>query len=210
MSALEDLLDQLDTVRERTLVALEALPDEALVTPGVIGRWSIADLLSILTAWDAEVVTGMMQLQAGKSPERLLAALRNPDIYNAQRYQDARGRTLDVIFDDFQRSRTKLEEWLSELTERALTDPKHFRSLGGASLGRIIADATHRHETRYLPFLTTFADRWEDAEPEVEEPGVAALGEPISLADIDILGAPGANGNTAEFTFPEDDDDDFE
>ena len=58
MFTLEDLLDRLDAARERTLVALEALPDEALTQPGVVGRWAIADLLSILTAWDAEVVTG--------------------------------------------------------------------------------------------------------------------------------------------------------
>jgi hypothetical protein len=54
MLTLEELLDRLDTARERTLMALEMLPDEALVQPGAIGRWSIADLLSILTAWDAE------------------------------------------------------------------------------------------------------------------------------------------------------------
>ena len=65
MFTLEDLLDRLDTARERTLVALEMLPDEALSQPGAIGRWSIADLLSILTAWDAEIVTGLMQLSNG-------------------------------------------------------------------------------------------------------------------------------------------------
>ena len=36
---------------------------EALVAPGVIGRWSIADLLSILTAWDADVVTGLVDVR---------------------------------------------------------------------------------------------------------------------------------------------------
>ena len=37
MFTLEDLLDRLDTARERTLVALEMLPDEALSQPGAIG-----------------------------------------------------------------------------------------------------------------------------------------------------------------------------
>lgn len=200
MSALEDLLDQLDATRERTLVALEMLPDEALVAPAVIGRWRIADLLSILTAWDAEVVTGLMQLQGGKTPERLLAALRQPDVYNAQRYQDAQGRDLDSIFDDFQSARLRLEEWLGELSERALIDRGHYRSLGGVPLFRLIAQATYEHEARYLPFLTAFAQRWEDEAPD----------EVIALGDIDILGVPGANGDTAGMIFPEDDDDDFE
>ena len=214
MLALEDLLDRLDAARERTLVALEALPDEALTQPGVIGRWAIADLLSILTAWDAEVVTGLMQLTTGKTPERLLAALRNPDIYNAQRYQDAQGRDLDAIFDDFQSSRLHLEEWLSGLSDRALTEPRHYRALGGEPLIRLIARATYDHEARYLPFLTTFAQQWEDTEEEtggeIRDTSGGELGETIPLGAIDILALPGVNGDTTELAFPEDDDDDFE
>jgi hypothetical protein len=185
MSALEDLLDQLDATRERTLVALQNLPDEALVAPGVIGRWSIADLLSILTAWDAEVVTGLLRLKQGKPPERLLAAVANPDLYNAERYQDAQGRDLEVIFEDFQGARLHLEEWLGELSERALTDPRHYKALSGQALGRLIARATYEHEARYLPFLTTYAGHWEPG--EMEEP------ETIPLLGIDVL-TPGGNG----------------
>lgn len=198
MSALEDLLDKLDAVREKTLVALETLPDEALAAPGVIGRWSVADLLSILTAWDAEVVTGLLRLEQGKPPEKLLAALANPDLYNAARYQDAQGRELDVVFEDFQGARLHLEEWLSELSERALTDPRRYKSLGGASLGKLIAKATYEQETRYLPFLTAFAGRWEAAEEEA-----ASI---IAPADIDVIGAiaagdpPSANGSRPEET----------
>lgn len=194
----------MDATRERTLVALETLPDEALLAPGVIGRWSIADLLSILTAWDAEVVTGLLRLKQGKPPEKLLAAAAHPDLYNAGRYQDAQGRDLDVIFDDFQGARLHLEEWLSELSERSLSDPRHYKTLGGESLGRLIARATYEHEARYLPFLTTFAGRWEPEERD--EP------ETISLAGIDVLSPTGngllpAAGESQEELNDESDDD---
>ncbi|MBP6015096.1 MAG: DinB family protein [Candidatus Promineofilum sp.] len=195
MSALEDILDELDAGRERTLVALETLPDEALIAPGVIGRWSVADLLSILTAWDAEVVTGLLRLEQGKPPEKLLAALTNPSLYNAARYQDAQGRDLDVVFEDFQGARLHLEEWLSDLSERALTDPRHYKSLGGVALGKIIAQATYKQEARYLPFLTAFADRWEAAEEEA-----ASV---IMPADIDVMDTgdrPPSNGSGPEET----------
>ena len=205
MSALEDLLDNLDAARERTLMALEMLPDEALVAPGVIGRWSIADLLSILTAWDAEVVTGLLRLQGRKPPEKLLAALANPDFYNAARYQDAQGRDLEVIFNDFQAARMHLEEWLSELSERALTDPRHYKALGGQPIGRVIARATYEHEARYLPFLTTYADRWEPEEEVDDVPGGISLAT-IGFADALHSGdLPSGNGFGLEET--EDDDD---
>ena len=198
MLALEDILDALDASREHTLVALEALPDEGLVAPGVIGRWSVADLLSILTAWDAEVVTGLLRLEQGKPPEKLLAALENPALYNAARYQDAQGRDLDVVFEDFQGARLHLEEWLSDLYERALTDPRRYKSLGGVPLAKLIARATYEQEARYLPFLTIFADRWEAAEEEA-----ASM---ITPADIDVIGtiatsdSPSANGDRPEET----------
>ena len=192
MLILEDLLDNLDSTRESTLIALEMLPDEALVAPGVVGRWSVADLLSILTAWDAEVVTGLLRLQQGKPPEKLLAALANPNRYNADRYQDAQGRDLGVIFEDFQGARLHLEEWLSELSEKALSDPKHYKTLGGVALNKIIAKATYWHEARYLPFLVTYAEAWESAEqPDEPDDYTEAV---ITLADIALIGTIPADG----------------
>lgn len=180
MSAKEDLLDQLDLTRERLLVAIEPLPDEALMQPGVVGRWSVADLLSILTAWEAELVTGLMQLKQGRTPARLLAALDQPDQYNARNFQDSQGRDLDLIFDDFQGSRLHLEDWLEAFNEKALTAPGHYKALGGRSLQDVIAAATYQHEARYLPFLETFAQRW-----EVTAATAASNGRPETTNDHD-------------------------
>lgn len=203
MTTHEDLLDRLDETRERLLMALEPLPDAALLTPGVIGRWSVADLLSILTAWDAEVVTGLLRLKQGKSPDKLLAAIRNPDAYNAGRYEEAQGRDLDVIFDDFQGARLHLEDWLGEFPEKTLTDPQHYKALGGVALSRLIAQATYENEARYLPFLQSFAERWEPAD-EMDE-------EIITLAGIDILNtgpAPDGGHSNGDTPWGHDDDDD--
>lgn len=206
MTTHEDLLDRLDETRERLLMALEPLPDAALLAPGAVGRWSIADLLSILTAWDAEVVTGLLRLKQGKSPDKLLAAVRNPDAYNAGRYQDAQGRDLDVIFEDFQGARLHLEDWLGEFSAKALADPNHYKALGGVALGRLIAQATYENEARYIPFLQTFAERW--------QPPADLQDEIITLAGIDVLDlglAPDngqANGDTPWGHEADDDDDD--
>ena len=70
-----------------------------------------------------------------------------------------------------------------------------------------------QHEARYLPFLTAFAQRWEEMEATSDERRTTSSEESdtmIPLGQIDILTLPGANGDTAELAFPEDDDDDFE
>lgn len=48
MADLETLLDHLDSGRERLLVAIEPLPDEALLAPGAYGLWSAATCLQIV------------------------------------------------------------------------------------------------------------------------------------------------------------------
>ena len=65
---LEELLDLLDSSRERLLVAIEPLPDQALLFKGVVDTWTIADVLSNLTAWEAEMVTGRTSVGRRGSP----------------------------------------------------------------------------------------------------------------------------------------------
>lgn len=186
MPALEDLLDRLDSTREQLLMALEYLPDEALLQPEAVGPWSIADLLNVVTAWDAEVVTGMMKLKLGKAPDGLLKALADPAAYNRRRVAENRERDLDGVFEDFQGARVKLEEWLDAFDQRALTDRGHFKSLDGRSLFDVVASATYKHEARYLPMLKAFAAEWEAAEEAAAEEEAATF---IPLAGLDVLPA---------------------
>ncbi len=179
MTTRETLLDQLDMTREQLLMALEYLPDEALLEPAIDDNWTAAGLLSVLTAWDAELVTGMMRLKQGKRPERLLAALADPDAYSAARYAENQGRDLDVIFDDFQHARLQLETWIEEFSDKALSSPDQYKALGGRPLRSLIGAATFQNEARYIPALRTFAERWNE-EPQGDPPA-------IPLSGIEIL-----------------------
>lgn len=189
MTTKEDLLDQLDQVRERLLVALEFMPDEALLEPGTVGEWSIADLISILTAWDAEVVTGLMRLKQGKPPQRLLAALADPAAYDTARFNENQDRDLDVIFDDFQGARVHLEEWIEGFNDRALTTPGHYKALGDRSLLAVILAATADREATYLPALEALARELAEAD-DVDTSVIPLLG----IEPLDTSG----NGHTPE------------
>ena len=75
MSVVDKLLMQLDESRERLLIAIEPLPDLVLIKKGVVGQWSIADILVNLTVWEAELVTGLMKIERGQKPGRLLVCI---------------------------------------------------------------------------------------------------------------------------------------
>jgi len=156
----DEILDELDRVREELLVTIEPLPDEALLEPGVMGEWTMADILAHLVAWESEMVTALLRIDQGKTPARLVDAFDDVDGYNALRYEENKGRDLDRIFEDLIGVRVQLEEWLSEFSDKELNDPKRYPWSKGLPLWHIIAENSFRHEEEHLPGIRAFAQRW--------------------------------------------------
>jgi len=154
---IEKLLDELDQSRVRLLVAIELLADEDLLAPQALGKWSVADLLVNLTVWESELVTGLMRIDQGKKPGRLLAALADPEAYSQKRFEENRGRDLDRIFDDLQQVRLQLEEWLEMLSEKQLASKTRYAYFQGRALADIVAQTTYQRERRYLPLVEAYA-----------------------------------------------------
>ncbi|VAW33839.1 hypothetical protein MNBD_CHLOROFLEXI01-484 [hydrothermal vent metagenome] len=160
-SEIEQLLDNLDNSRERLLIALNKLSDDALLTPNSVDNWSVADLLVQLIAWESELVTGLMRVSQGKKPTRLLAALKNVAEYGRLRHKENQGRNLDRIFDDFPQVRIQLEEWLEQFSEKQLGKKGHFTWLKNQSLAQLIAQLTYEKEQHYLPQVEALAQKWQ-------------------------------------------------
>lgn len=160
MATVEEILTELYRSREGLLEAIESLPDEALTQAGAFGGLSISDLLEQQIAWEAELVTGLMRLDQGKKPGRLLAALRQPAEYDKQRLDENKERDLDDVFDDFQQVRMHLETWIEELSERNLNDPRRYKWLRGKPLAQVIAEVTHERESKVAADLERFAKKW--------------------------------------------------
>ncbi|MGH2536171.1 MAG: DinB family protein [Candidatus Promineifilaceae bacterium] len=172
----EQILDQLDASRERLLVAIEPLPDEALQAAGVMDDWSIADILSHLIAWESELVTALLRIDQGRPPATMLAAIGDVDGYNARRFAESKGRPLARIFDDLQGVRVQLESWLDRFSERELRRPLRLPWTEGItlSLDDMIRENSYGHELEHLPDIEAFAGRWlaEHGEAPAEEGAV--------------------------------------
>ena len=157
----EEILDRLYNSREQMLILLEPLSDEALLQPGVMGEWSVADILVHLTAWESELVTALLKANKGKKPGRWIAANADVEGYNAGRYAENKGRDLDRIFADWHNVRLKLEEWLDSFSEEDLSNPKRYRWAENRSLGQIIMESSFQHEVEHLPEITSFSAEWQ-------------------------------------------------
>lgn len=152
----ETIQDALLESRERFLIAIEELPDEALIEAGAIWQASIADLMAAMTTAEAELVTGLMRIDQGKKPAKLLDTLKRPFII-----PPAVDRDLDPIFDDFLRVRRQLETWIEEFSNKALNDPQKYTWLNGKPLGLIIARMSYENENKYVPFVERFAHNYD-------------------------------------------------
>ena len=157
----EEIFEQLDLTRERLLVALEPLPDEALLKPGVMDSWTLADILAHLTVWESELVTSLQRITQGKKPARMLAALADVDGYNELRFEENKDRELNRIFNDLRALRLQLEEWLADFTERDLSDPNRYDWSDGFPLWRLVESNSFGHELQHLPQIEDYSSRWQ-------------------------------------------------
>jgi hypothetical protein len=173
------LQEKLDDVRVRLLEALAPLPDEALLQENTIGAWSVADVLSHLVNWEAELVTALNKLDQGKTPAALLRAMEDREAFNALHVGEMKGRDLDRIFDDLQRVRSKLEGWIEEFAERGLEDPRRYPALKGKPLWKLIAENSFEHEAQHIKALEAFSEQWALSQPDADT---------ISFDDIEVHG----------------------
>ena len=161
---LDELFENLDSSRVSLLEIIEPLPEEALTRPGVMGDWSVKDILAHLVVWESELVTCLMKLDQGKKPKRMLAAVADVDAYNARAYEENKDRELDRILDDLQSVRVQLEEWLPHFSDRDLNDGKRYRWNDDIPLWQIIEANSFGHEGEHISDLEQYARTWSTSE----------------------------------------------
>ena len=159
---IDEIFEQLDSSRVRLLELLSVLPEEMLTQPGVMGDWTIADILAHLVVWESELITCLMKLDQGKKPKRMLAAIADLDGYNARRFEENKERDLERIFDDLQSVRVHLEEWLPKFSNEDLNDVGRYKWSDEIALWQIVEANTFGHEGEHLPELEAFVLQWQN------------------------------------------------
>jgi hypothetical protein len=146
-----ELLEALATQRNTMTQLLEDLPDETLLEPGVMGDWSIKDILGHLTHWEGQMVTLLFQVSQGIS--KPTTAHFGPDqlnVLNQRWYEAGKDRSLDMVWQDWVNVRKQVIRRVSEIQEKDLSNPRQFAWLKGKPLMQWILDETVEHEKEHL------------------------------------------------------------
>lgn len=145
----EELLEELKESREKTLGLLDDLPDEALEEPGVLGNWSIKDILAHLTSWEAELIKLLWQASQGQKPSSAHFSGRTVDQLNAQWFKENKNRPLERVLADFTAVRKQTLRRLENFSNKDLNNPDRFLWLKGKPLWEWVAEDTFRHEEEH-------------------------------------------------------------
>ena len=149
----EELLDALDESRDSLLDLIEDLPDEAYLEPGVIGEWTLKDVLAHLVAWEAELVKFLWQVKQGSRPTS--AQMNTPPDSEARQARNEKWRSenanrpLERIWDDLEAVRKQTQRRLEPFNDQDLSDPTRFPWAKGKPLWAWVAENSFEHENEH-------------------------------------------------------------
>ncbi len=143
-----DILEQTEASRERLEDALEGLTTEQMSAPGVMGDWSVKDILGHIAVWQSRLVRLLFQLARQQKPQW---DMRDVDGINAQIYAQQKERPLDQVLEDFE---GVFEQVCLRL--EALREPDLARRFGDANLAQIIAANTYEHDDEHAAQISAW------------------------------------------------------
>lgn len=143
----QELLNELAAARLELVEAIAGLtPDDMMIT-GVVGLWSVKDILAHLAAWESEVVTALNQVQNKRMPSIL--RIDDIDEWNDEQYHINIRRPLEVIQADFEGVHRMLVRMIQDFDDRSLLDNRRYPWMEGEPLWYLIEENVTLHEREH-------------------------------------------------------------
>jgi uncharacterized damage-inducible protein DinB len=138
------------TSRRELLGAIAGLSDEELLTPGVVGEWSVRDVLQHVSLWEAEAVKLLVHLQQRRKPtgDRWSGNL-DLDSLNARWHAETKERPLAAVRADFDAVRQQTIRRLNDLSDADLANPRLLPWLKGRPAWQYVFEDTAEHEQEH-------------------------------------------------------------
>lgn len=115
---------------EKAWVAIKesytGLSDSQLTEPGVMGNWSVKDILAHVTTWEEEALKYLPLIVTGGRPPRYIQ-YGGIDAFNAQMTEQKRGLTLYDVLRQLDETHRRLIDYIRSLPEEHYTRETRFR-----------------------------------------------------------------------------------
>lgn len=155
----KEILAALENSHERLVEVIEELTPDEIMTPGVVGDWTIKDLLAHITRWEAELVKLLWQIRQGVQPTTILNQDIPVDEINARWYDEDQTRPLDRILENFHGVRVQTIRRLGQFKEDELSDPQRYIWLKGRPLWMWVAEDSFDHDLEHMEQIQAWREK---------------------------------------------------
>ena len=102
------------------------LSDAQLTEPGVMGAWSVKDILAHVTTWEEEALKYLPLILTGGRPPRYIQ-YGGIDAFNAQMAEQKRDLVLSEVLRQLEETHHRLLDYLQSVPEEQFTRETPFR-----------------------------------------------------------------------------------
>ena len=143
------LMHELVASRVDFLKAIENLPDDLLDQPGVVGHWSIKDIMAHLLMWEAETIRLLYQTRQNIRPVTAHFSAKSEEELNAIWVRASKERSLEKVLEDFFAIREQTLHQVDSFSDKELNNPAKFSWLKGKSLAVLLDDYLVKHDREH-------------------------------------------------------------
>jgi hypothetical protein len=121
------LLKRLDTAWQSFTESYAGLSDSELMEPGVIGAWSVRDILAHVSTWEEEALKHLPLILEGGRPPRYSVTYGGIDAFNARMTDQKRGLSLADVRRQLDDIHNRLTDFVQRAPEDQLRSETRFR-----------------------------------------------------------------------------------
>jgi hypothetical protein len=121
------LLKRLDRAWGALVDSFAGLSEPHLTKPGVVGDWSVKDILAHVTTWEEEALKYLPLILQGGSPPRYSTTYGGIDAFNAQMTERKRGLSLSEVRKQMDQTHRRLIDYVQSASEEQFVRETRFR-----------------------------------------------------------------------------------
>ena len=103
------------------------LPEAKLTEPGVVGEWSVKDILAHVTSWEQEALKYLPLILEGGRPPRYSVTYGGIDAFNAQVREEKRGLSLSRVLREMDETHRRVIDYVQNAPDEQFTRETRFR-----------------------------------------------------------------------------------
>ena len=121
------LLEKMERAWRDLTESFAGLPAERMVVPGVVGDWSVKDVLAHVTTWEDEALTHLPHILAGETPPRYSVTYGGVDAFNALMTERKRALSLEEVLRQLEETHALVMAYVKSAPEELLVTETRFR-----------------------------------------------------------------------------------